>query len=331
MTKTYEITGIGNAIVDVIAKADDAFLADYDIPKGAMTLIDAERARGLYDALGVAHEVSGGSAANTLAGFASFGGRGAYIGKVADDQLGRIFAHDMRAGGIHYDTTPLTGGPETARCLIVVTPDAQRSMSTFLGASVEFSDEDVDADLIADSALLYLEGYLFDREAAKDAYMKASSIARASGGRVALTLSDGFCVARHRDDFLNLIEGGTDILFANENEILSLYHTDSMDAAVAAVRGKCEIAVVTRSEKGSLVITQGGVIEVPVHPVDRVVDTTGAGDQYAAGFLFGLARGHGLPVCGALGAMAASEVISHVGPRPETSLADLAKGLLSGS
>lgn len=325
MTKQFELTGLGNAIVDVIARADDTFLEDYGIIKGAMNLIDVTRARGLYDALGVAHEVSGGSAANTMAGFASFGGRGAYLGKVADDQLGEIFAHDMRSGGVHFATPPLKNGPETARSMIVVTPDAQRSMNTYLGACVEFSEADVDETVIANSGMIYLEGYLFDKDEAKKAFRKATRLAHAAGGKVSLTLSDSFCVERHRDDFLALIENETDILFANENEILALYRTQSFDDAVSAVRGKCAITVITRSEHGSVIVTPDETIGIAIQPVAKVEDTTGAGDQYAAGFLFGLARGMDLPVCGALGSLAAAEVISHVGPRPETSLAKLAQ------
>lgn len=324
MTKTYELTGLGNAIVDVIAKADDSFLKDYEITKGAMTLIDEARAKGLYDAIGPAHEVSGGSAANTLAGFASFGGKAAFMGKVANDQLGGIFAHDMQNGGVHFTTPRLENGPETARCMIVVTPDAQRSMNTFLGASVEFSETDVDEALIADSKTIYLEGYLFDKDAAKKAYYKATAAARKSDTKVALTLSDSFCVERHRADFLKLIESEVDILFANEAEILSLFQTTSFDEAAKAIRGKCEIAALTRSEKGSLILTADDAHEIKAQPIDKVIDTTGAGDQYAAGFLFGHARGMDLARCGALGSLAAAEVISHVGPRPETSLAELA-------
>ncbi len=325
MTKQYQLTGLGNAIVDVIAKADDAFLATHAITKGAMNLIDLDRARLLYDAIGPATEVSGGSAGNTMAGFASFGGKGAYLGKVADDQLGRIFAHDMKAGGVHFATPPLKDGPETARCMIVVTPDAQRSMNTYLGACVEFSEADVDEALIADSAIIYLEGYLFDKDTAKKAYRKATRAAHAAGNKVSLTLSDSFCVERHRADFLDLIANETDVLFANEAEILALYQTTNFNDAIASIRGRCDIAVVTRSEKGSVVVTEKETFEIGIQPVDKVVDTTGAGDQYAAGFLFGLAHGYDHAQCGALGALAAAEVISHVGPRPDVSLATLAQ------
>ncbi|MBU6235071.1 MAG: adenosine kinase [Alphaproteobacteria bacterium] len=324
MPKTYELTGLGNAIVDVIAKVEESFLADYEITKGSMTLIDETRAKGLYDALGVAHEVSGGSAANTMAGFASFGGKGAFMGKVANDQLGGIFTHDMRAEGVHFATPPLANGPETARCMIVVTPDAQRSMSTYLGASVEFSESDVDEALIADSQIIYLEGYLFDKDAAKKAYYRATKAAKAAGTKVALSLSDSFCVDRHRADFLKLIENDVDILFANEAEILSLFQTKSFEEAATQIKGKCEVAVLTRSEKGSVIVSASENISVAIQPVADVMDTTGAGDQYAAGFLFGYARNMPLARCGALGSLAAAEVISHIGPRPETSLAKLA-------
>jgi sugar/nucleoside kinase (ribokinase family) len=328
MTKKYELTGVGNAIVDVIASGTDEFLTTHDIPKGGMILIDEARTRTLYKAMGPGHEVSGGSAANTMAGFASFGGKGAFIGKVADDQLGGIFAHDMNAGGIHYATSPLKGGAETARCLIIVTPDAQRSMCTFLGASVEFNENDVDEKTIADSQIIYLEGYLFDKDGAKDAYMKTSRIAHASDTRVALTLSDAFCVERHRSGFQNLIKNDIDILFANESELMALHKSKTFDDAVAAVRGTCDIIAVTRSEKGSVIITGDTITQIPAHPIQKLVDTTGAGDQYAAGFLFGLVRNMPIEKCGALGSLAASEVISHIGPRPETSLAGLAKNVL---
>lgn len=322
MTKKYQLTGLGNAIVDIISSDSDQFLEAYGIAKGGMTLIDEDRAKALYAAVGPAREVSGGSAANTMAGFASFGGRGVYLGKVADDQLGDIFAHDIQAIGVHYNTPRLSGGPETARCLIIVTPDAQRSMNTYLGASVEFSEADVDEEIIANSQYIYLEGYLFDKAPAKKAYQRATSIAHKNGGKVSLTLSDSFCVERHRADFLNLLKE-TDVLFANEAELCALYQTD-FDNAVAQVRKACPLAAVTRSEKGSIVITPDQIIEIAAEPVSKLVDTTGAGDQYAAGFLYGLVNNMPLERCGKLGSIAAAEVISHVGPRPETSLAKLA-------
>ncbi len=331
MSKKYELTGLGNAIVDVIAPGTDEFLSEQGIVKGAMNLIDENRAKTLYSAIGPAHEVSGGSAGNTMAGFASLGGKGAYLGKVADDQLGAIFAHDMKASGIDFHYTPLKNGPETARCMIVVTPDAQRSMNTYLGACVEFSEADVDEKVIADSKVIYLEGYLFDKPTAKQAYLKATKAAHEAGTDVALTLSDSFCVERHRTDFQKLVENDTDILFANEAEIIALYQAPNLDVALEQVRPHCRIIAVTRSEKGCVIINGGETLEVPAHPVAKVVDTTGAGDQFAAGFLFGLVRGYDLYQCGELGCLAASEVISHVGPRPETALAQLAKSIIKNA
>jgi sugar/nucleoside kinase (ribokinase family) len=319
-----DVLGIGNAIVDVLSHADEGFLAEHDLPKGAMTLIDAERADRLYGAMGPGIEVSGGSCANTVVGAASLGSRVAYVGKVRDDQLGGIFAHDIRAAGVGFATPSASDGPGTARCLILVTPDAQRTMCTYLGACVELGPEDVDRDLVAGAAVTYLEGYLWDPPRAKEAFRVAMDTARQAGRRVALTLSDPFCVERHRGEFLELVDGPVDVLFANEHEIAALYETD-VDDAVAAVRGRCEVAVVTRSERGSLVVTADGVEEVPAVPVERVVDTTGAGDLFAGGFLHGLTRGMALAECARLGGVVAAEVISHFGARPETDLADLAR------
>lgn len=319
----FDVVGLGNAIVDVIAPVEDAFLETWDIRKNGMTLIDEPRAEALTDA-GKGKEMSGGSGANTIAGVASFGGRAAYIGKVADDRLGEVFRADMVAGGVPFDTAPLTDGPATARSIIFVTPDGARSMNTFLGASVEFSADDVDEAVVADGAILYLEGYLFDKDAAKTAFVRAAEVAARARRKVALTLSDNFCVDRHRESFHHLIRGHVDILFANEEELLSLYETRDFEAAVAALREAGTLAAVTRSEKGSIVISDGETTAVPAEPVDRVVDTTGAGDQYAAGFLYGYARGAALTDCARLGAIAAAEVISHYGPRPETPYAELA-------
>jgi len=324
----YDVTGIGNAIVDVIAHADDAFLAANGIEKGAMTLIDAARAEELYGRMGPGVEVSGGSAGNTMAGFASLGGRGAYIGKVCNDQLGSVFRHDITAAGVHFATDPLHGGAPTARCLILVTPDAQRSMNTYLGACVELGPEDIDEELIAGSQVTYLEGYLWDPPRAKEAFLKAAGAAHAAGRKVSLSLSDSFCVHRHHDEFMDLVANHVDILFANEHEIGALYGTDDIAVAVEAVKGHCEVAALTRSEKGAVIVAGGQVFEVPAAPVARVIDTTGAGDLYAAGFLYGYTRGLAPEVCGRLGAIAAAEVISHVGARPEVSLADLAKDVL---
>lgn len=321
----YDVIGVGNAIVDVIATADDAFLGQHGIEKGAMTLIDEARAKTLYAAMGPGQEVSGGSAANTLAGIASLGGRGAYIGKVANDQLGEIFGHDLRATGVEYSTAPLVGGPATARCLILVTPDAQRSMNTFLGASTLFSEEDVDAERIAAAEITYLEGYLYDRDEAKAAFVRAADIARKAGRKVALTLSDPFCVDRHRASFRDLVANHVDVIFANEAELKSLYQMENFDAALAAVRAETHIAAVTRSEKGAVIVSGEQSVAVPADPVEKLVDTTGAGDLFAAGFLLGLARGASLETCGRLGVMAAAEVISHVGARPLVSLAELAR------
>jgi sugar/nucleoside kinase (ribokinase family) len=320
---SYDVVGLGNAIVDVIAPVEDDFLAKWDIRKNGMTLIEEDRAIELTQAAG-GEEMSGGSGANTIAGIASFGGRGAYFGKVGEDRLGKVFSKDLSALGVAFDTPVLVGGPETARCIIFVTPDGARSMNTYLGSSVMFSPKDVDADTVRAGAILYLEGYLFDREDAKAAFVHASEIATAAGRKVSLTLSDSFCVDRHRDSFRHLIRTHVDILFANEEELLSLYETTDFDQAIAKLREEAPLAAVTRSEKGSVIINEGEPIHLPAEPIDKVVDTTGAGDQYAAGFLFGLARNlpHGL--CGKLGHIAAAEVISHYGPRPETPFADLA-------
>ncbi|MEL7112780.1 MAG: adenosine kinase [Pseudomonadota bacterium] len=322
---TYDVVGLGNAIVDVISRQDDEFLQSWGINKDAMNLIEEDRADALTQASVNALETSGGSGANTIAGLSSFGGRGAYIGKVADDRLGKVFKEDMEKIGVPFGTHPLTGGPATARSIIFVTPDGKRSMNTFLGASVEFSPSDVSKETVEAAGILYLEGYLFDKEDAKAAFVHAAEIAHAAGRKVALTLSDSFCVDRHRDSFRQLIRTQVDLLFANEEELLSLYETRDFDAAVEQLRADTGVAAVTRSEKGSVVIGDGDPIAVPAEPVNGVVDTTGAGDQYAAGFLFGIARGLPLVTCAKLGHIAAAEVISHYGPRPETSLADLAK------
>jgi sugar/nucleoside kinase (ribokinase family) len=324
MAASLDVVGIGNAIVDVIAQADDAFLERQGLKKGAMQLIDARRAESLYAAMGPALEMSGGSAGNTMAGIASLGGKGAYIGKVNEDELGRVFAHDMRAIGVRFDTAPLTGGAPTARSLILVTPDAQRTMNTFLGACVELGPEDIAPELIAQAQVTYLEGYLFDPPRAKAAFQKAAELAHAAERRVSLTLSDAFCVERYRVEFRALIEGHVDILFANEAEITALYETKSFEAALDAVRGQSEIAVLTRSERGSVVVTRNETHAVAAAPVEHLLDTTGAGDLYAAGFLFGLTHGRDLVTCGRLGSLAASEVIAHYGARPETSLRELA-------
>ena len=317
---TIDVAGIGNAIVDVIVHADEAFLASEGLAKGSMTLIDAARADELYAKVGAAIESSGGSAGNTMAGIASLGGKGAYIGKVRDDLLGDVFRHDITAIGIRFETPPASKGPGTARCLVLVTGDGQRTMGTYLGACVDLGPEDIDAAIVSAAQITYLEGYLFDPPRAKEAFRKAAQVAHGAGRLVALSLSDPFCVGRHRNDFLSLVSGEVDILFANEAEICSLYETDDFDRAVAAVRGQVKVAALTRSAEGSVLLADGAVHPVKAAPVERVVDTTGAGDLYAAGVLFGLTRGLPLPTCGAIGSLAAAEIISHVGARPEARL-----------
>ena len=323
MHADIDVVGIGNAIVDVIAHADEAFIAGEGLAKGAMTLIDAARAEALYQKMGPAIEASGGSAGNTLAGLASLGGSGAFIGKVRDDLLGEVYRHDITAIGVRFDTPSATDGPATARCLIVVTPDGQRTMGTYLGACAELGPGDIDPEPVAAAAVTYLEGYLFDPPLAQAAFRRAAAIAHGAGRKVALSLSDPFCVDRHRAQFRRLVEGEIDILFANEAEICSLYETDDFDEAAARVRGHVEIAALTRSAAGSLVLGRGEAHRIAAAPVARVVDTTGAGDLYAAGFLYGLTRGLPLPICGRVGSLCAAEIISHMGARPETDLARL--------
>ena len=325
-TTRYDVLGIGNAIVDVIARADEDFLLRHGMRKGTMALIDEARAQAIYDAMGPAVETSGGSAANTTVGLASLGARAAFVGKIKDDVLGRAFAHDIRAAGVAFGTAPAAAGASTGRCYVLVTPDGERTMNTFLGAAQDLHPNDLDAETIAASAVVYLEGYLWDPKNAKDAFLKAAKIAHDSGRKVALSLSDAFCVDRWRDEFLQLMRSRTvDLIFANEAELHSLYQTSDFDAAVRALRGDIDIAVVTRSEKGCLVVGPDGTEAVPAFPVERVVDTTGAGDLFAAGFLSGLARGADDRTCGRLGALAAAEVIGHLGARPETSLKNLAR------
>jgi sugar/nucleoside kinase (ribokinase family) len=320
----FAVAGIGNALVDVIASVDDAFVEAQGFPHGAMTLIDLDRAEAIYADMPPAQETSGGSCANTIAGLASFGASSAFIGRVRDDQLGDVYTHDLRSLGVYFEVAPATAGPATGRCLIMVTPDAQRTQCTYLGASTFIAPEDVDPGVVARSQVTYLEGYLWDQPSAKDALRKAAAAARDANRRVALTLSDPFCVDRHRSEFRALVEHEIDVLFANEVEICSLYETGDFDTALQRVRPYCQIAALTRSELGSVVLSGDEVHVVDAHPVDRVVDTTGAGDQYAAGFLYGLTRGHDLATCGRLGSAAAAEVISHFGARPMVSLAELA-------
>jgi sugar/nucleoside kinase (ribokinase family) len=323
MTNPLDVVAIGNALVDVLAHADDDFLTQRDIEKGSMRLIDAAQAEALYSQMGPAVECSGGSAANTVAGIASLGGKAGFIGKVATDQLGKIFKHDITALGVEFRTPATANTQPTGRCLVFVTPDAQRTMQTFLGSAGEVGPADVDKALIGRAQVTYLEGYLWDAPPAKQAYLKAAEIAHAAGKKVSLTLSDKFCVDRHRADFVDLVHGHIDILFANELEIISLYETGTFAEAVAAVRGKCELAVITRSEKGALIVTPQETIVVDAQPVPKVVDTTGAGDLFAAGFLYGFTHGRPLAECGRIAGICAAEIISHVGARPETSLAEL--------
>jgi sugar/nucleoside kinase (ribokinase family) len=328
----HDVLGIGNAIVDVIARAEDDFLVRHNMNKGTMALIDEARAEAIYDAMGPAIEVSGGSAANTIVGVANLGARAAFVGKVKDDPLGRAFMHDIRAAEVAFATPPAFDGPSTARCYILVTPDGERTMNTYLGAAQDLHPNDIDPDAVASAAVTYLEGYLWDPKNAKDAFLKASKIAHDAARKVALTLSDSFCVDRWRDEFLGLVRSGTvDVLFANESELHSLYQTADFDTAIAALKADARLAVVTRSEKGCVVVTRNATEAVEAFPVERVVDSTGAGDLFAAGFLFGLASGLDHKRCGRLGALAAAEVISHLGARPEASLKALAQehGLIS--
>ena len=324
MSARFDVLTIGNAIVDIIANSSDDFLAKENINKGAMNLIDAARAEHLYSAMGPAIEASGGSAGNTAAGIASLGGKAAYFGKVSNDHLGKIFTHDIRAIGVNYETKPLRGVPPTARSMIFVTPDGERSMNTYLGACVELRPEDIDEAIVGNSEITYFEGYLWDPPLAKDAIRKAAEISHANNRKVAMTLSDPFCVDRYRAEFLELMRSGTvDIVFANESEIKSLYQTSSFDEAVKAVRSDCSLSAITRSEQGSVVVTRNETHSVKAFEIEKLVDSTGAGDLYAAGFLFGLTSGRSLVDCAKIGGLAAAEVIQHVGPRPQVSLADL--------
>ncbi len=317
----YDVLGIGNAIVDVIARTEDDFLVAQGMQKGTMALIDEARAQAIYSAMGPAVESSGGSAANTIVGVASFGARATFVGKVKDDELGRAFAHDIRAANVAFDTKPARGGPSTARCYIMVTPDGERTMNTFLGAAQDLKPDDIDEAQVASAAVTYLEGYLWDPPQAKDAFVKAAGIAHKAGRQVALTLSDAFCVDRYRAEFLELIRKGTvDIVFANERELHSLYETAEFDSAVQALRGEAKLAVVTRSEKGCVVVSRDSVEAVAAEPVEQVADVTGAGDLFAAGFLVGLARGKDHRTAARLGGLAAAEVIQHIGARPAVSL-----------
>jgi len=322
----YDVLGIGNAIFDVLVQTDEAFLARHGMTKGGMALIDEARALAIYNDMGPATEMSGGSAANTIVGIANLGARAAYVGKVRDDQIGRLYTHDIRAAGVTFETPAAAGGPATGCSYILVTPDGERTMNTWLGAAQELTPADIDEAQIAASGIIYLEGYLWDPKSAKEAFVKAATIAHGAGRQVALTLSDSFCVDRYRDEFLDLMRKGTvDLIFANEAELSSLYQTPDFDAALAQLRKDTKLGIVTRSEKGCVVASKDGVVAVPAFPIQKLVDTTGAGDLFAAGFLFGLVRNAGHENAGRLGALAAAEVIQHIGARPQTSLKELAQ------
>ena len=322
----YDVLGIGNAIFDVLVQTDEGFLGRHGMTKGGMALIDEARAAAIYADMGPATEMSGGSAANTIVGVASLGARAAYVGKVKADQIGGLYSHDIRAAGVAFETTAASGGPATGCSYILVTPDGERTMNTYLGAAQELTPDDIDEAQIAAAQIVYLEGYLWDPKDAKDAFVKAAGIAHKAGRRVALTLSDSFCVDRYRDEFLDLMRKGTvDLVFANEAELHSLYQTSDFDTALKQLRADTRLGVVTRSEKGCMVASTDGVIAVPAMPIERLVDTTGAGDLFAAGFLFGLVRNAGYENAGRLGALAAAEVIQHIGARPQVSLRELAK------
>ena len=329
MTVALDVVGIGNALVDVLDHKPHDFIDRHDLARGTMTLIDEDRAHHLYQAMEPALEMSGGSAANTMVGIASLGGSAAYIGRVRDDQLGKVFADDLRATGVEFSVPPATDGPATGRCVIVVTPDAQRTMNTYLGASTDLGPDDVEPDLIARAKLIYLEGYLWDRPSAKEAFREAARLAHAAGRRVALTLSDPFCVDRHRESFVELIDGAVDVLFANEEEITSLFQVSGFEEALELVRGRVSVAALTCGAKGSVVVSGNAVHSVDPFPVS-VMDTTGAGDMYAAGFLHGLAQGWDLPECGRLGSAAAARIIAQTGARPRSTLMPLIDCARSG-
>ena len=322
----YDVLGIGNAIFDVLVQTDETFLGRHGMTKGGMALIDEARATAIYADMGPATEMSGGSAANTIVGVANFGARAAYVGKVRDDQIGKLYIHDIRAAGVAFETSAASGGPATGCSYILVTPDGERTMNTYLGAAQELMPDDIDAAQIAASSIIYLEGYLWDPKSAKEAFVKAATIAHGANRQVALTLSDSFCVGRYRDEFLDLMRKGTvDLVFANEAELQSLYETTDFDTALKQLRTDTKLGVVTRSEKGCVVASKDGVVAVPAFPIKKLVDTTGAGDLFAAGFLFGLVRNAGHENAGRLGALAAAEVIQHIGARPQVSLKDLAR------
>ena len=328
-TCSLDVVGIGNAIVDVLVQTDDAFLTQHGLQKGGMALIDEQQAETLYTASGPGLETSGGSVANTMVGIAQLGGRAGFIGRVRDDQLGGIFSHDIRAVGARFDTPAATTGATTARCLIYVTPDAERTMCTFLGASTQLEPEDLDLSMVRDTKVLYLEGYLWDSPAAKRAFIAAADVCREAGGQVALSLSDGFCVDRHRESFLELVNGHVDVLFANEVEIKSLYETDDFDTALEKVGGCCSVIAVTRGGEGSVVLSGGQRWDIGIFGLGELVDTTGAGDLYAGGFLHGYTQGESLERCGQLGALCAGQIVTQLGARPQVSLRELAAAHLN--
>jgi len=323
----FDVLTLGNALVDVLVHADEAFVARTGVERGAMTMVDAARSDELYAEMGPAVEASGGSAANTAAGVASFGGKAAYIGRVADDSFGKVFAHDLRSVGVHFESPFAVTGSPTGRCLVIVTPDAQRTMCTYLGAGAELDEGYIDEALVSSAAVTYLEGYIWDLPAAKDAVRRAAAIAHRADQRVALTLSDPFCVERHREEFRELVENDVDILFANEHEITMLYEVDTFDEAMHHVSGHCEIAALTRGPHGSVIVAGDAVHVIDAYPVD-VLDTTGAGDAYAAGFLFGFTHGRALAVCGQLASLGASEAISQLGARPAVDLSERARSVV---
>ena len=319
----FEVLGLGNAIVDVIARTEDDFLLQHGLAKGGMMLIDEAAAHRLYDSMGAATVISGGSAANTIVGLASFGIRTAFVGKLHDDEAGRSFAHDIRKSGVHFETAFAKDGASTARCLVLVTPDGERTMNTYLGACQQLGPDDIDEAIVRNSSILYLEGYLWDPPAAKEAFKKAAAISHAAGHQVALTLSDSFCVDRYRDEFLELIRHKVvDLVFANQHELKALYQTADFDTAIAAFRNEGVLGAVTRSEEGCIVVTREETVAVPASPIEKLVDTTGAGDLFAAGFLAGLVRGCDMRDAGRLGGLAAAEIIQHYGARPNVNLAE---------
>lgn len=325
----FGLITIGNAMVDVLSRTDEEYIKKQDeefgMKKGSMNLVDAKRALALYDDMADATEMSGGSAGNTMACFASFGGKGAYIGKVADDQLGKTFISSLKDIDVTYNTTPLTEGPSTGRCMIMVTPDGERTMNTYLGAAIELTPNDIDEDIIAQAKVTYLEGYLYDPPQAMEAFIKAARAAHAAGRRVSLTLSDKFCVDRHRQAFRDLVSYHVDILFSNEDELKALYEVDTLDEALGRVKNDCAISATTRSENGSVIINSGKRFEINAEPVETVIDTTGAGDAYAAGFLYAYTEGMDMEECGRYGSIAASEIIGQMGPRPAVQMSDLVK------